>query len=387
MPLTLGACRRTDGRSYHRQMPSPGRTAALVLAAVCAGCAPATFLPYRPDQPPTVTLPASRAGIDDARPAFAALFVAELTAAGDTRPQAWLHGAPAAPATVPADLLPRFAARAPTSSVLIVGGLFSDCLAAQSVPFGDGVVRTPERSHVEAYRQYDGLGLRSIRSVPLPGRASSQTNGRLLAEAIRAEAAQPGVQRLVLIAYSKGTADLLHALALLHGEGALPPQPTAIVSISGTVMGTPLADYLEPAYDRLSPLVTPFDCSPSQGGDVASVTRAERIAWLAAHPLPAGPAYYSIVAHVPIEEMAAPLRITGRQLALVDPRNDGQLLAADMVLPGSTLLAEARADHWDIAMPRDRHPEPLLRQMSSGRAYPRETLFRATVKWAVAAGP
>lgn len=293
--------------------------AALLLAAVSAGCAPATLLPYRPVQPPTVTLPASRAGIVDARPAFAALFVAELAAAGDTRPEVWLHSTPAAPAAAPADLLPRLAARAPMTAVLLVGGLFGDCLAAQSVPFGDEVLRTPEHSHVEAYRQYDDLGLRSIRSVPLPGRASSQTNSRLLAEAIRAEDAQPGVQRLMLIANSKGTADPLHALALLHGEGALPSQPAAVVSISGTVMGTPLADYLEPAYDRLSPLVAPFDYSQSPGGNVASVTRAERIAWLAAHPVPTGPAYYSIVAHVPIEEMAAPLRITGRQLALVDP--------------------------------------------------------------------
>jgi hypothetical protein len=39
-----------------------------------------------------------------------------------------------------------------------------------------------------------------------------------------------------------------------------------------------------------------------------------------------------------------------------DERNDGQVLAVDAVLPGSTLLAEARADHWDVALPRDRHP-------------------------------
>lgn len=366
------------------------QTAALLLAACGANaCAPAAFLPYRPDQPLTVTLPVARAGVIDARPAFATLFATELAAAGDTRPASWLHGidASAAPTSAPADLHATFAARASSTSVLIVNGLFGDCLSAQSVPFGDGVARSPERSLTEAYRQYHDLGMRSIRAVPLPGRASSAANGRLIAEAIRAEAAEPGVQRIVIVAYSKGTPDVLHALALLHNAAGLPHQLAAVVSIAGAVMGTPLADFVQPAYDALSPLVTPFDCSPSQGGDVGSVTRDQRIGWLAVNPLPAGPAYYSIVAHAPIEEMAVPLRITGRQLALIEPRNDGQLLAADMVLPGSTLLAEARADHWDVALPRDRHPDRLMRAMSSGRAYPREALFRATLKWVLATAP
>ncbi len=70
-------------------------------------------------------------------------------------------------------------------------------------------------------------------------------------------------------------------------------------------------------------------------------------------------------------------------MSVVDLRNDGQLFASDTVLPGSVLLAEARADHWDVALPRDRHPNAVVRSMSSGRAYPREALFRATIKWIV----
>ena len=85
--------------------------------------------------------------------------------------------------------------------------------------------------------------------------------------------------------------------------------------------------------------------------------------------------------------MAPPLRVTARQLAVIDPRNDGQLIAADAVLPASTLLAEARADHWDVAIPRDRDPNPLLRAATSGRSYPRAALFRATLKWVLATGP
>jgi len=46
-----------------------------------------------------------------------------------------------------------------------------------------------------------------------------------------------------------------------------------------------------------------------------------------------------------------------------------------------------RADHWDVALPRDRGPDTWLRSMTSGRGYPREALFRATLKWVVATAP
>ncbi len=188
-----------------------------------------------------------------------------------------------------------------------------------------------------------------------------------------------------MIGYSKGVVDTLHALAMLQRDGGVPPKLTALVAVAGVVMGTPLADFYQPVYDVVSPWVTPFECTPSRGGDMDSLTRRARLAWLAANPPPAGPAYYSIVAHAPLDEIAPALRLTARQLAVVDPRNDGQLIAADTVLPGSTLLAEARADHWDVAIPRDRDPNPLMRASTSGRRYPREALFRATIKWVVAA--
>jgi hypothetical protein len=365
------------------------RATALLLAAwLVAACAPAAFVPYRPGEPPTVTLPVALAGVIDARAGFAVLYAAELRTPGRIDAGTWLHMPPdAASPGLPASLPAVFAERAASTSVLVVGGLFGDCLGAQAVPFGDGVDRPPERSAVDSYAQYADLGLRSIRLVPLPGRASSDANGRLLAEAIRAEAAVPGVQRIVLVGYSKGVPDALHALALLQHESGLPRSVVALVSIAGAVMGTPLADFYQPAYDAVSPRVTPFDCTPSQGDELASVTRRERIAWLAAKPPPAGLAYYSIVAHAPLDEMAPPLRLTARQLAAIDPRNDGQLLAADAVLPGSTLLAEVRADHWDVALPRDRGPPTLTRAMTSGRGYPREALFRATLKWVVATAP
>lgn len=378
-----------DGRGCARARAA-ARGAMLLLMLAVGGCAPGALLTYEPRQSPTVNLPLAFAGIRDARPAFAALFANELGERSDAETSTWLHGVESrqgSAAHVESPVVARFAERAGTTSVLIAGGLLGDCVSAQSVPFGDGVARTPERNIVEAYRQYDDLGLHTIRLVPLPGRASSASNGRLLADAIRAEAAQPGVERIVLVGYSKGVPDLLHALARLEQQGGVPGSLTAVVSVAGAVMGTPVADYYESMYDAISPLVTPFDCTSSQGGDLASVTRRERVAWLVENPPPSGPAYYSIVAHAPTEELSPGLEWTGKLLASVDPRNDGQLVAADAVLPGSTLLAEARSDHWNIALPLDRYPDALVRAAAFGRSYPRAALLRAALKWVVGNEP
>ncbi len=161
--------------------------------------------------------------------------------------------------------------------------------ARRPVPFGDGVVRAPGVSLDEGYRQYDDLGLRSIRLAALPGRASAETNGRRLADAIQAESIRQDVQRIVVIGYSKGVVDTLHALAMLQRDGGVPPKLTALVAVAGVVMGTPLADFYQPVYDVVSPWVTPFECTPSRGGDMDSLTRRARLAWLAANPPPARP--------------------------------------------------------------------------------------------------
>jgi len=365
--------------------------ACLLLVVACGGCAPVPVANESGQSglPPTVTLPLAMAGIADSRAPFAALFSQELNLRGSpaARPVgAWLHGV-AAPSGNDGEWLVAlnslFAARAASTSVLIIPGIFDDCFDTQSVPFGDGVVRTRERSATEAYAQYGALGLKGIRVIQLPGRVSSAANGRRVADAIRSEAARAGVERVVLIAYSKGVPDTLEALAQMQSNGGMPAAVTALVSVAGVVMGTPFAEQFERLFETISPLVQPLDCSASDGHELASLTRRERVAWLAANPPPASLRYYSIVAHAPSHEIGIALRPFHASLSSSDPRNDGQVLASEAILPGSALLAEARADHWDVALPRDRHPNPLMRSVTSGRGYPREALFSAVVKWVV----
>lgn len=381
------ASSRSDGVTA-----APGWPTALLLAGslLLTACAPGGLLRYRPSDPPLVSLPVEAAGVGDRRQPFARLFERELQA---TRPGSriddWLHGiAPAAAGTDEggADLDARFAVRRAGTSVLVVPGLFGDCVDDQSVPFGDGRRRARAEQREAAYAGHADLGLHGIRLIPLPGRRSSEFNGRVLAEEIRREAARPGVERIVLVAYSKGTVDAQLALAELHRAGQL-PRRLALVSVVGPVLGTPLADHFEALYDAVSGHVDPFGCSPSDGAELASITRRERLRWLQANPPVPGPRYHSVVAHASASEMAAPLQLTHALLRRQDPHNDGQVLAADAVLPNGTLLAVARSDHWDVALPRDRHPDAWVRSLASGRAYPREALFRALIRWAVADGP
>ncbi|MEJ6004171.1 hypothetical protein WG899_01310 [Paucibacter sp. AS339] len=370
-------------------------TLPLLLSACASWVAPPPVMsPW-----PIVNLPIAAAGISDQRQAFGALFAQELREHPGDKPQAfeaWLHGIDAKTQQAAGNgsseqlrlIQQRFAERASSSTVLLVPGLFSDCFDDQSVPFGDGLVRERTLSRTEAYRQYADLGLADIRAVAVPGRESSAANAKRVAEAIRQAAARPGVQRIVLVAYSKGVPDTLRALALLQADAdGLPKAVTDLVSVAGVVMGTRLADHFEDIFESLSTRVDPFGCSASDGQEVSSVTQRESVAWLVANPPPASMRYHSVVGFVPSHEVGISLRPFHSALNNIDPRNDGQLLSRDAILPGSSLLAEARADHWDIALPRERHPSAWMRASTSERGYPREALFRSMVKWTLGTSP
>lgn len=363
--------------------------AAMAMVAIAiAGCASGPLVAYRPDAAPTVELPLGLPPAVDARAGFAPWFADEVRRDprfGGTRATQWLHGVDAA-IDAPSATSPAIAA--PGVSVLLVPGLFGDCLGAHSMPFADGLDHPPDERATAGYRRYADLGLQSLRLVEVPGRASSAANGVRLAQAIRDEAASPAVESIVLVAYSKGVADALHALDLLAGDGGA-GKVIALVSIAGTVLGTPVADRFAAAYDRLGSRFRALDCGRSEGGEIDSVSRGARLAWLAAHPPPPGIAYYSLVAHAAQRELAPGLRGTGGLLSRVDPRNDGQMIAAHAVLPGSALLAEAHTDHWGIALAARADPRWLARFAGPRSDFPREALLRAVLRYVLAdrAGP
>jgi hypothetical protein len=96
----------------------------------------------------------------------------------------------------------------------------------------------------------------------------------------------------------------LHALATLREQRRLAPKIKALVSVAGVVMGTPVADRFGSLYSMLGGVLGVAGCPPSQGGEIESLTREARSAWLAAAtPLP-DLAYYSLVAHAPRDRIS-----------------------------------------------------------------------------------
>jgi len=371
------------------------RGATLLGACVGALTGCATSPAYDPSAPANVSLPIAAAGIRDDRPRFAAYFARELQAA-PPEPPASSASAPAGLAAylhepaASAPLSERVAALPPPAppatlahvAVLLVPGLFGDCVDTQSVPFGDGVERPREEIYTAAYAGYADLGLADLRALRILGRASSVRDGELVAQEVLAEAARPDVESIVLVGYSKGVADTLHALKALQAQTAgVPPKVKALVSVAGVVMGTPIADAHASLYDSLSGMMELGGCPKSEGGEIESLARRVRGPWLAqALPLPPI-AYYSLVAHAPHAEMSGGLSGFNDDLSEFDPRNDGQMIMSDAILPHGTLIGEARSDHWTFVLPLAQHPKLLIRGFASDRPYPRAALLRAIVRY------
>jgi hypothetical protein len=223
-----------------------------------------------------------------------------------------------------------------------------------------------------AARHVEQLGY-EVSWINVDGLSSTTRNATEIAEAILAmpDAAK---QPIVLLGYSKGASDMLEAVV----APAVVARVAAVVSLGGTVNGSPLADQAsEVPIDVLASLPG-IACAAGDRGALGSLRRATRMNWLALHPLPPL-RFYSLASYASREQISTPLRTSYDELSLVEPRNDGQLLSYDQVVPGSTLLGHLNGDHWAIAIPiaRDAVVAELL---IDHNAFPREILLEAILK-------
>ncbi|MES2756417.1 MAG: hypothetical protein V4693_03505 [Pseudomonadota bacterium] len=301
-----------------------------------------------------LSAPAARASAD-ARAEYRAVFCGLMQRehpGGDCGD--WLRRFPdeaAAGAAAPSD--------APAVNVVIVGGLFSECLP--SLPtFGDAAVRM----RVGGFR---------VSHAPVKGRASADANAAIIRSHVALERAAMPDLPLVIVAYSKGVADTITALAeypeLADSVGAL-------ISVAGVVKGSHAADRMVQLYDATAAVVPLDQCPVSDGGEVRSLTRGYRTKWLAAHPLPAGPLYFSIVGLPERARVSAVFAPFQRRLARIDRRNDGQMIYSDAILPRGSLLAYANADHFAIALAM---PEARLLGINRND-FPRAQMVEAAVR-------
>lgn len=251
----------------------------------------------------------------------------------------------------------------PGLHVFVVGGAFSDC-------FGDASV-----AWRRAVAELRGPDL-SISIVPVSGRSSAEFNARRIAEAF--EAPRPDASRhVVLIGYSKGAVDILHFLADFPD---LASAVDAVVGVSGPVRGSLAAERGAWVYDTLLAGAFSGRCDPGDGGVVDSLRPEYRQEWLAAHDLPQHIRFYTVSAFTTREHMARALAPTWRLLAASDRRNDGQVTLEEGLLPGSTLLAYANADHWSLAIDIEEELE-FFAAREDQRRYPRSVLFESILRY------
>ena len=245
--------------------------------------------------------------------------------------------------------------------VFVVTGAFSDCFGPGALPYRGGIARM----NAAGYR---------VETIVVSGRSSTGHNARQIADALRA-ASTAESDRIVLMGYSKGAIDILE---FLDEYPDLAGRVSAVVSIAGAVMGTPLAEKGEWVYRKALADTFATRCDPGDGGVLESLDPTARRQWLADHPLPRHVAYFSLAAFTTREHLAHGLLPFWKMLAPFDPRNDGQVLIGDALIPGATLLGYANADHWSVAL-RIENELPHLAARSSGYQFPQDDLLEALV--------
>lgn len=357
--------RRLSGRGFAR-LAGAG-VALLWFSILGSGCTPSPMLKYDLQTPPTALLPIGYAGISDERSRFREIFCAVQQSHGsrlpDNRPcdQA-LHRLAGEPDATERPVY-LGTARLPLRFV-IIPGLTEECVAEFIQPFSDA------RPHIESLGFKTGL-------IMVGGLGGSAQNAAQILTAVADMPLAP-TEKLVFIGYSKGATDVLEAMARYP---QLSSRTAAVVTLAGVVSGTPMADDAPEFLKQFADEVFEDRCPPGNGQAFESLSRHARLLWLSANRLPDSVKYYSLASFAERERISLILRPGYDRLSLVDPRNDGQVVFHDALVPAGALLGYLNADHWAVAMPFNREHPALASALITRNAFPREVLLEAIVRF------
>jgi pimeloyl-ACP methyl ester carboxylesterase len=327
----------------------------LVLAAELVGCAGSPWVPYDASAPAQTLSVMGAPAVEDGR----ALFCGLLREQPDRLRRdcgELLHRLSDEPALATAQPLP---ASATELRVLFVPGLFTACRDRIPLPFEVSLPRL------------QALGY----SASVLDRASGKKPGlhaQRLAESIAREPLEAG--RLILVGHSKGAVDILQ---MLSDHPELLPRIAAVVSVAGAINGTPLADAYTGKYKRWVSSVPLPECMRDHEAAIGDLSYATRLNWLRRNPLPPQVRAFSVVAYTSPQSVSGPLRPVAAALAQIDPRNDGELIHYDQVIPGSTLLGYVNADHWSVSTSIEERRPALATFVTGHNYFPRDTLLEA----------
>lgn len=359
---------RLDHAGWFQSVALGATRSGLLLAAVfLAGCAGKPLLPYSDTATPLMLVPAVQAPAQDRRGRFQEIFCAVLEARQaelpDYMPCDKLLVNPVDPQAQLAQSVNLGHARHPLR-LLFVPGLGWDCFAAwlaetQSIP-----------QHLRRFG-YD------MQLVEIDGFGDSLVNARNIRDAVLA--LPPGSARAdtVLLGYSKGAVDMLHAIAVFP---EIRSRVVAMVSLAGAVGGSPLANDTSNEELELMRLFPGATCEPVGEGALKELKPSVRQAWLAGHPLPDTLAYYSLITLPEPDRISRMLQASHRKLARVDARNDGQVIFYNQFIPGGFLTAYLNADHLAVAVPIARTHPVIAALLAEYNAFPREAMLEALLR-------
>lgn len=334
-----------------------------LMTLLLCSCASEPILTYESAAPAQALLTIDAAGVKDGRARFRELFCERFEAIGapaNGRPNCsdYLHRLADEPASSGAPGHPAIPLR--SVRFIVVPGYFGDAAPSGIRALGPSMDRLT------------GKGYR-IEYIRVSGGGGSGHNADQIAAHFR-EREFPEHEKLVVIGYSKGTIDLLHFLV---ANPDLARRVDAMVGYAGAVNGSPLAEVYPEFLINIALAIRGSDFGDSNG--LHALKPVVQMAWLSNHSLPAHIKYFSLSAFTDRENISSILTDSYDRLAQINPRNDGQLIFYDQILPGSTLLGYANGDHWAIAMPFTEKSGLVASVFATRNVFPRDAMLEAVL--------
>ena len=219
-----------------------------------------------------------------------------------------------------------------------------------------------------------------MRTVPVDGLSSTTTNAKMIMDYVAALPEKDAERPLILIGYSKGSPDILEAIS---SYPQLAKRVSAVISLSGAIKGSPLAEDSTQAMANMLTMVPGSSCEEEDGDNdaVVSMRPDVRTQWLADHPLPQSVRYFSVVTFPEPDRVSWALKNSYVLLGEKDTRNDTQVIIFDQIIPGSSITAFVNADHWAIAVPIARNHSLIGGTVVNHNDYPREAFLEALLRY------
>jgi hypothetical protein len=335
----------------------------LLATLIVSGCASKPILSYESDAPAQVLAPIQAAGVTDGRVRFREIFCERFDAIGppaDGRPSCsdYLHKLADESASSREPARPRIPL--PSVRFVFIPGYIGDALPGDVRALGPSIDRLAGKGYRIEYVQVSGGG-------------GGDYNANQIAAYFRAREF-PEDEKLVVIGYSKGTIDLLHFLA---ANPDLARQVDAMVSYAGAVNGSPLAEVFPEFLINMALALRGSDAGDKAG--YRSLKPSVQMPWLASHPAPSNIKYFSLASFTDRENISGILTDGYDRLSQINPRNDGQLIFYDQILPGSTVLGYGNGDHWAVAMPFTEKVSGFASTIATRNVFPRDAMFEAVL--------